>query len=145
MLALRRKMSKSLGNVVDPLDVLTRHSVDVFRFFLVRDAPFGGDLTFSEDALVLRQNAELADNYGNLVQRATVPCKRDCGSVSEVSRKCLGSVWEQVLCKKDCGGVVPAAEADAVVDLSALREAVEAEMQRFAIDQALQSLARVDQ
>ena len=114
-------MSKSLGNVVDPLDVLTRHSVDVFRFFLVRDAPFGGDLTFSEDALVLRQNAELADNYGNLVQRATV------------------------LCKKDCGGVVPAAEADAVVDLSALREAVEAEMQRFAIDQALQSLARVDQ
>ena len=33
------------------------------RFFLVRDAPFGGDLTFSEDALVLRQNAELADNY----------------------------------------------------------------------------------
>ena len=50
-----------------------------------------------------------------------------------------------MLCKKDCGGVVPAAEADAVVDLSALREAVEAEMQRFAIDQALQSLARVDQ
>mmetsp|Transcript_2502 Transcript_2502/g.7799 ORF Transcript_2502/g.7799 Transcript_2502/m.7799 type:complete len:762 (+) Transcript_2502:58-2343(+) len=113
-----RKMSKSLGNVVDPLDVLTRHSVDVFRFFLVRDAPFGGDLTFSEDALVLRQNAELADNYGNLVQRATV------------------------LCKKDCGGLVPAAEAEPVVDLSALREAVEAEMQRFAIDQALYLVLR---
>jgi len=43
------------------------------------DAPFGGDLTFSEDALVLRQNAELADNYGNLVHRATVLAKKDAG------------------------------------------------------------------
>lgn len=46
----------------------------------VRESPFGGDLTFSEDALVLRQNAELADNYGNLVHRATVLCKKDADS-----------------------------------------------------------------
>ena len=47
------KMSKSVGNVVDPYDVLGRHCVDTFRYFIVREAPFGKDLTFSEDALVL--------------------------------------------------------------------------------------------
>jgi methionyl-tRNA synthetase len=55
-----RKMSKSLGNVVDPHDLLGRYPVDSFRFYLTKD-PFGGDVSFNEDALVAYHNGELAD------------------------------------------------------------------------------------
>ena len=107
-----KKMSKSIGNVVDPYDVLTRCSVDTFRFFLMREAPFGADLTFSETALKLRHNAELADTYGNLVNRALA------------------------LCVKYNGGKIPPNDADAVIDVGELRRAVEAQYATFQIDAA---------
>jgi len=63
------KMSKSLGNVVRPLDLKARFGMDAVRYFLLREMAYGHDATFSEDALVTRINADLANNLGNLVSR----------------------------------------------------------------------------
>ena len=63
------KMSKSLGNVIRPLDMKARYGMDAFRYFLLREMAFGQDATFSEDAFITRVNADLANNLGNLVSR----------------------------------------------------------------------------
>jgi methionyl-tRNA synthetase len=63
------KMSKSLGNVIRPLEMKARFGMDAFRYFLLREMAFGQDATFSEDAFVTRVNADLANNLGNLVSR----------------------------------------------------------------------------
>ncbi|MEO6717815.1 MAG: methionine--tRNA ligase [Novosphingobium sp.] len=63
------KMSKSLGNVVDPVELADKYGVDQLRYFLLREVSFGSDGTWSEEAIVTRCNAELANGYGNLVQR----------------------------------------------------------------------------
>jgi methionyl-tRNA synthetase len=65
------KMSKSLGNVVEALRLAETYGRDAFRYFVLREMPFGQDATFSEDALVDRLNADLANDLGNLVARAT--------------------------------------------------------------------------
>lgn len=65
------KMSKSLGNVVDPLDLKEKYGIEAFRYFLVREMVFGLDSNFSEEALVDRYNADLANDLGNLVSRST--------------------------------------------------------------------------
>ncbi len=64
------KMSKSLGNVVRPLDLVEIYGLDSFRYFLLRDMVFGLDSEFSEEALVARINADLANDLGNLLQRS---------------------------------------------------------------------------
>ncbi len=63
------KMSKSLGNVVDPYQVVEEFGADVFRYFLLREIPFGQDGDFSKSAIVSRVNGELANGLGNLVSR----------------------------------------------------------------------------
>ncbi len=63
------KMSKSLGNVVRPLEMKERFGMDAFRYFLLREMAFGQDAKFSEEALITRINADLANNLGNLVSR----------------------------------------------------------------------------
>jgi len=63
------KMSKTLGNVVEPLQLKNIYGLDAFRFFLLRDMVFGLDSNFSEDALVQRINADLANDLGNLFSR----------------------------------------------------------------------------
>jgi methionyl-tRNA synthetase len=63
------KMSKSLGNVVDPLELAERFGVDQLRYFLLAEVPFGKDGGFSAEAIVTRCNAELANSFGNLAQR----------------------------------------------------------------------------
>ncbi len=63
------KMSKSLGNVIRPLEMKGRFGMDAFRYFLLREMAFGQDATFSEDAFITRVNADLANNFGNLVSR----------------------------------------------------------------------------
>ncbi|PAX09589.1 methionine--tRNA ligase [Sphingomonas lenta] len=63
------KMSKSLGNVVDPADLANAFGVDALRYFLLREVSFGQDGSYSAEAIVTRVNAELANSFGNLAQR----------------------------------------------------------------------------
>ncbi|MEE8137055.1 MAG: methionine--tRNA ligase [Thermodesulfobacteriota bacterium] len=63
------KMSKSVGNVVDPYQVVEEFGADVFRYFLLREIPFGQDGDFSKNAIIARVNGELANGLGNLVSR----------------------------------------------------------------------------
>ena len=76
-----KKMSKSIGNVVDPHDMLDKFDVDSFRWYLCKEAPYGGELSFSEENMRDMHNADLCDTLGNLVNRVT----KLCGKYSEGS------------------------------------------------------------
>src|SRR5262249_34633233 len=65
------KISKSVGNVVEALALTRKYGNDAFRYFVLREMPFGQDANFSEEAFVERLNADLANDLGNLVSRAT--------------------------------------------------------------------------
>ncbi len=109
------KMSKSLGNVVDPVGLASKYPVDSIRYFLLREIPFGLDGSFSESALVARHNNELANDLGNLLSR----------TVSMVD--------------KYFGGVVPAKSKDELskyLDLKRMRDS----MDKFDVNVALAEL-----
>jgi len=63
------KMSKSRGNVVNPLEMVDKFGIDVYRYFLLRDVPFGLDGNFSQEAIIKRFNGDLANDLGNLIYR----------------------------------------------------------------------------
>jgi methionyl-tRNA synthetase len=69
LLSRGEKMSKSVGNVVDPIVLADRFGVDALRYFLLREVSFGQDGSYSAEAIVSRANAELANSFGNLAQR----------------------------------------------------------------------------
>jgi methionyl-tRNA synthetase len=69
LLSRGEKMSKSVGNVVDPMVLADKFGVDALRYFLLREVTFGQDGTYSAEAIVNRANAELANSFGNLAQR----------------------------------------------------------------------------
>src|SRR6476619_1698410 len=69
LLSRGEKMSKSVGNVVDPMVLANRFEVDALRYFLLREVSFGQDGSYSAEAIVNRANAELANSFGNLAQR----------------------------------------------------------------------------
>ncbi len=63
------KMSKSVGNVLSPLDLVDKYGLDPFRYYLFREMTFGADAQFTEDSFITRYNADLANDYGNLCNR----------------------------------------------------------------------------
>jgi len=74
-----QKISKSLGNVIDPLSLIDTYGLDQVRYFLLREVPFGNDGDFSHRAMVNRMNGELANDYGNLAQRVLSMIGKNCG------------------------------------------------------------------
>ncbi|PWB76711.1 MAG: methionine--tRNA ligase [Candidatus Methylomirabilota bacterium] len=112
------KMSKSRGTVVRPLDLADKYGVDAFRYFVLREMTFGLDAGFSEDALVARLNADLANDLGNLYSRVLKLIRRYYG----------GTVTHA----SDNGEL-----ADAVHTAAA---AVAAAMERFAYSEALAAI-----
>ncbi len=116
------KMSKSVGNVVEALALTEKYGNDAFRYFVMREMPFGLDASFSEEALVGRLNADLANDLGNFVARASTLVVN------------LG------------GGAVPAATVPAEADLAVraafdkARAEMTAAMDQFAFHRALAAL-----
>ena len=76
------KMSKSLGNALDPYELIESYGLDQLRYFLLREVPFGNDGDFSRAAVINRINADLANDYGNLCQRV----------LSMIAKNCQGTV-----------------------------------------------------
>ncbi|NQW00159.1 MAG: methionine--tRNA ligase [Rhodospirillales bacterium] len=72
------KISKSLGNVIDPLELVNTYGLDQVRYFLLREVPFGNDGDFSRRAMVGRMNSDLANDYGNLAQRVMSMIHKNC-------------------------------------------------------------------
>ncbi|WP_157017863.1 methionine--tRNA ligase [Mesorhizobium xinjiangense] len=73
------KMSKSVGNVVDPFALIDQYGLDQVRYFFLREVPFGQDGSYSHDAIVNRTNADLANDLGNLAQRSLSMIAKNCG------------------------------------------------------------------
>ncbi|MDK2817778.1 MAG: methionyl-tRNA synthetase [Moorella sp. (in: firmicutes)] len=75
------KMSKSRGNVVDPMVLIDRYGADAIRYFLLREMPYGADGYYSEEALITRLNTDLANDFGNLLSRTTAMIEKFNGGV----------------------------------------------------------------
>ena len=73
-----QKISKSLGNVIDPVELVEKYGLDQVRYFLLREVPFGNDGDFSHRAMVNRMNGELANDLGNLAQRVLSMVFKNC-------------------------------------------------------------------
>jgi methionyl-tRNA synthetase len=75
------KMSKSVGNVVDPVALVDEFGVDQVRYFLLREVPFGQDGSYSDESIITRVNADLANEFGNLAQRSLSMVARNLDGV----------------------------------------------------------------
>ncbi|HEV7479517.1 MAG TPA: methionine--tRNA ligase, partial [Roseiarcus sp.] len=89
------KMSKSVGNVVDPKAMVEAYGLDAVRYFFLREVPFGQDGSYSHEAIVARMNADLANDIGNLAQRSLTMIARNCGGAIPDWNAPMGLVDEE--------------------------------------------------
>jgi methionyl-tRNA synthetase len=116
-----KKMSKSLGNVIDPFALVEEFGIDPVRFFFLREVSFGNDGDYSRDKIVNRANADLANDFGNLAQR----------SLTMINKNCNGRVPRPGLLDKDDEALLASvdaaiATAQAAMDAQLIHEAVAA-------------------
>ena len=96
-----KKMSKSLGNVVDPADYVQKYGADALRYYLLREIPTGDDGDFSEARFVELYNGDLANSLGNLVNRVLMMVERYTGGIikgsekNETLEKKIGDIWAE--------------------------------------------------
>ena len=123
------KMSKSVGNVVDPKAMVDAYGLDAVRYFFLREVPFGQDGSYSHEAIVARMNADLANDIGNLAQR----------SLTMIARNCEGAVpdWNAPmgLVDEETDGLLAAADS--------LVETARTHMAAFAIHQYVASVFEI--
>ena len=74
------KISKSVGNIIDPYEIISKYGLDQIRYFLFSEVPFGNDGDFSNTSVIKRVNADLSNNFGNLVQRICSFINKNCDS-----------------------------------------------------------------
>ena len=115
-----RKMSKSLGNVIGPAQLVETYGLDQTRYFLLREIPFGQDGDFSHGAMVRRINHDLANDFGNLAQRVLSMIARNCGGAVPAAAT-LTAEDEALLAAAH--GLVPALRAE--MEAQALHRALE--------------------
>ena len=118
------KMSKSLGNVVDPLELAGHFGVDQLRYFLLREVSFGQDGSYSEEAIVTRCNADLANSFGNLAQRTLSQIFKNCDA-------CLPAIHghtEEDAALFDAVGAAVLTDMPAAYDKLALNQATDSWM-----------------
>ena len=119
------KMSKSVGNVVDPFNLVEQYGLDAVRYFFMREVPFGSDGSYSHEAIVARTNADLANGLGNLAQR----------SLSMIAKNCEGKVPEY-------GELTE--EDQSLFDMAyGLLDVVRPEMENMRIHKALEAIWQV--
>ena len=97
------KISKSVGNVIDPLALVDSYGLDRVRYFLLREVPFGEDGDFSHAAMVRRSNEDLANGLGNLCMRVLTLAKRGWGGLPVCEGEVLRKEDEDLLAKFDAG------------------------------------------
>jgi methionyl-tRNA synthetase len=125
LLSRGEKMSKSLGNVVDPMELAELFGVDALRYFLLREVSFGQDGSYSAEAIVTRINAELANGFGNLAQRTLSQIFKNLdGHLPAIH----GHTPEDLALFETVDGIISRTMPDAYADL-AMSQALEAWMQ----------------
>ncbi|MEO5335604.1 MAG: methionine--tRNA ligase [Magnetospirillum sp. WYHS-4] len=82
-----QKISKSVGNVIDPLALIAKYGLDQTRYFLLREVPFGNDGDYSHAAMVHRMNSDLANDFGNLAQRVLSMIAKNCAGTVPMHRE----------------------------------------------------------